>query len=179
MGRGEWQKPSERKKSKSLTELVRATGSQRATLARTLTSLVKCIRTSKEECRHIDRKYERDLQARLNHNREISREGANNQTKVQWTCPQQQDSKLVQIKRNVHNLIECEQGDQNLSSFSNEIINAPLPDNFKMLAIPSYEGLTDPKDHLDAFNDYIDMARISSLARSRCFVVTFLKNAKK
>lgn len=57
--------------------------------------------------------------------------------------------------RNVQNLIESEESVQGLSLFSNEIINAPLPENFKMHVIPSCEGLTDPNDHLDAFNDYI------------------------
>ena len=77
------------------------------------------------------------------------------------------------------NLIEREERGSNFSLSLNEIINAPLPYNFKMPDIPAYEGLIDPKDHLDAFNDYIDLSRVSSLARCRCFAVTLTKNAKK
>ena len=66
----------------------------------------------------------RDQRAKLNHNRVVLQERANSQIVVQRARPQQHDSELIQKRRNVQNLIECEEGDQNLSLFSNEIINA-------------------------------------------------------
>ena len=46
-----------------------------------------------------------------------------------------------------------EVGYDNHSPFTREIKEEPLPHGFKMPQIPSYEGKTDPRDHLDAFND--------------------------
>ena len=37
--------------------------------------------------------------------------------------------------------------------FSLEIQQASLPARFHMLTMTTYEGKTDPQDHLDAFND--------------------------
>ena len=39
------------------------------------------------------------------------------------------------------------------SPFSMEIQQAPLPVGFRMPTMATYEGKTDPLDHLDAFND--------------------------
>ena len=39
------------------------------------------------------------------------------------------------------------------SPFSVEIQQAPLPVGFRMPTMATYEGKTDPLDHLDAFND--------------------------
>ena len=39
------------------------------------------------------------------------------------------------------------------SLFSLEIQQAPLPIGFRMPTMTTYEGKTDPHDHLDAFND--------------------------
>ena len=46
-----------------------------------------------------------------------------------------------------------EVGDDNHSPFTREIKEEPLPTGFKIPQIPSYEGKTDPRDHLDTFND--------------------------
>ena len=46
-----------------------------------------------------------------------------------------------------------EVGDDNHSPFTREIKEEPLPSGFKMPQIPSYEGKTDPRDQLDAFNN--------------------------
>ena len=83
------------------------------------------------------------------------------------------------MRRNVQNLIEREEGDQGLSPFSNEIINALMLENFKMPTILAYQGLINPKDHLDTFNDYIDLTQVSQAVRCHCFVVTLMKGAKK
>ena len=43
------------------------------------------------------------------------------------------------------------------SSFSLQIQQAPLPASFRMPTMATYEGKTDPLDHLDAFNDQMDL----------------------
>ena len=43
------------------------------------------------------------------------------------------------------------------SSFSPEIQQAPLPTGFRMPTMTTYEGKIDPQDHLDAFNDQMDL----------------------
>ena len=43
------------------------------------------------------------------------------------------------------------------SPFSLEIQQTPLPTGFRMSTITMYEGKTDPQDHLDAFNDQMDL----------------------
>ena len=43
------------------------------------------------------------------------------------------------------------------SPFSLEIQQAPLPTSFCMLTMTVYEGKTDPQDHLDAFNNQMDL----------------------
>ena len=50
------------------------------------------------------------------------------------------------------------------SPFSLEIQQAPLPIGFHMLTTMTYEGKTDPQDHLDAFNDQMDLLQVSSRA---------------
>ena len=63
--------------------------------------------------------------------------------------------------------------------FSLEIQQAPLPTGFRMPIITTYEGKTDPQDHLDAFNDQMDLLQVSSWARCRFFTVTLMATAKK
>ena len=43
------------------------------------------------------------------------------------------------------------------SPFSVEIQQASLPAGFRMPTMATYEGKTDPLDHLDAFNDQMDL----------------------
>ena len=43
------------------------------------------------------------------------------------------------------------------SPFSLEIQQASLPTSFRMPTIMMYKGKTDPQDHLDAFNDQMDL----------------------
>ena len=70
-------------------------------------------------------------------------------------------------------------GNDNHSLFTQEIKEEPLPHGFKMPQIPSYEGKTDPRDHLDAFNDQMDLIQVNDLSKYRCFVVTLTQVAKK
>ena len=66
-----------------------------------------------------------------------------------------------------------------ISLFSTEIQQAPLPAGFKMPTMETYEGKTDPLDHLDAFNDQRDLLQVTTLARCRYFIVTLSRTAKK
>ena len=43
------------------------------------------------------------------------------------------------------------------SSFSLDIQQAPLPTGFRMPTMITYEEKTDPQDHLDTFNDQMDL----------------------
>ena len=43
----------------------------------------------------------------------------------------------------------------------------------------TYERKIDPQDHLDAFNNQMDLLQVSSWARCRCFAVTLKATAKK
>ena len=98
---------------------------------------------------------------------------------VQRARNHQQDGELGRIWRYVEDLIELEEKDLGFSTFFKEIINKPLPKNFKMSIIPYYGVHTDPKDHFDAFKDYIDLAQVYNLARCHCFIVILTKSAMK
>ena len=47
------------------------------------------------------------------------------------------------------------------SSFSKEIRDVPLPEGFKLSNIKAYEGKAYPQDHLDHFNDLIELHMVS------------------
>ena len=66
-----------------------------------------------------------------------------------------------------------------ISPFSIEIQQAPLLAGFRMPTMAINEGKTDPQDHLDAFNNQMDLFQVTTLARCRCFVVTLSRIAKK
>ena len=48
------------------------------------------------------------------------------------------------------------------SPFSLEIEQASLPASFYMSTMTTYKGKTDPQDHLDVFNDQMDLLQVSS-----------------
>ena len=58
------------------------------------------------------------------------------------------------------------------SPFIREIHAVWLPANFKEPHMTPYEGNTDPKYHLDAFNDLMKLRGINSRARCHCFTLT-------
>ena len=60
-----------------------------------------------------------------------------------------------------------------------EIQQAPLAISFRMPTMVAYEGKTDPLDHLDAFNDQMDLLQVTLLTRCRCFAITLSGTAKK
>ena len=63
--------------------------------------------------------------------------------------------------------------------FSLEIQQAPLPTGFRMPTMTTYKGKTDPQDHLDAFNDQMDLLQVLTQAQCRCFAVTLTTTTKK
>ena len=63
--------------------------------------------------------------------------------------------------------------------FSAEIQQALLPAGFRMPTMATYEGKTNPQDHLDAFNDQMDLLQVTTLACYRCFAVTLSGTTKK
>lgn len=48
--------------------------------------------------------------------------------------------------------------------FSNEIMAAPFPQNFKMPNLVVYDGKGDPKAHVDVFNTWMDFEGVSEIA---------------
>ena len=72
-----------------------------------------------------------------------------------------------------------EVGDDSHSPFTWEIKEEPFPHGFKIPQIPSYKRKNDPRDHLDAFNDHMDLLQVIDLAKCPCFTVTLTQVAKK
>ena len=58
------------------------------------------------------------------------------------------------------------------SPFSREIHEARLPEGFKLLTIKAYEGKFDHQDHLDHFNDLMELHLVSEVSKCRVFIVT-------
>ena len=65
------------------------------------------------------------------------------------------------------------------SPFSREIREIQLPEGFKLPNIKTYEGKVDPQNHLDHFNDLMELHMVSNLAKSMAFVVALSNGAKK
>ena len=65
------------------------------------------------------------------------------------------------------------------SAFNLEIQEARLLERFKLSTIKVYERKSDPQDHLDHFNDLMELHLVSELAKRRVFVVTLTAGAKK
>ena len=53
-----------------------------------------------------------------------------------------------------------------------------MPEGFKLSTIKAYEGKADPQDHLDHFNDLMELHMVLDRAKCRVFAVT-LSNEKK
>ena len=63
--------------------------------------------------------------------------------------------------------------------FNRKINEARLSEGFKLPAIKSYKGKSNPQDHLDHFNDLIELHLVSEMAKCRVFIVTLRGGAKK
>ena len=53
------------------------------------------------------------------------------------------------------------------SPFNQEVREARLPEGFNLPAIKAYDGKSDPQDHLDHFNDLMELHLVSKLAKCR------------
>ena len=82
---------------------------------------------------------------------------------------------IVAMKENNLELIATTIG----SPFNQEVREARLLEEFKLLTIKVYEGKSDPHDHLDHFNDLMELHLVSKLAKCRVFAVTLTGGAKK
>ncbi|XP_062093206.1 uncharacterized protein LOC133798752 [Humulus lupulus] len=58
------------------------------------------------------------------------------------------------------------------SPFTREIQAEQMPTSFKEPRMTPYEGTTDPKYHLDSFNNVMRLRGVNSRAKCHCFVVT-------
>ena len=56
--------------------------------------------------------------------------------------------------------------------FSDEIMAAPFPSDFKMPNIATYDGRGDPINHVDGFKTWMNFVGVSELARCRAFPLT-------
>ena len=71
------------------------------------------------------------------------------------------------MKENDMELIAAATG----SPFNQEVREARLSKGFKLSAIKAYDGKSDPQDHLDHFNDLMELHLDSELAKCRVFAV--------
>ena len=62
--------------------------------------------------------------------------------------------------------------------FCREIREVSLPEGFKLPTIKAHEGKLDPQDHLDHFNNLIELHLVSYNAKCRVFIVTLSSGAK-
>ena len=67
------------------------------------------------------------------------------------------------MKENDEELIAAATG----SPFSREIREAKLPEGFKLSTIKAHEGKFDPRDHLDHFNDLMELQLVFEMAKYR------------
>ena len=65
------------------------------------------------------------------------------------------------------------------SPFNQEVREAKLSKGFKLLAIKVCDRKSDPQDHLDHFNDLMELYLVLELAKCRVFVVTLIRGSKK
>ena len=65
------------------------------------------------------------------------------------------------------------------SPFSLEIREAKHPKGFKLPTIKAYKTKSDPQDHLDHFNDFIELHLVSEMAKCRVFTITLTSGTKK
>ena len=79
------------------------------------------------------------------------------------------------MKENDEELITAATG----SPFNGEIREARLSKGFKLSAIKAYEGKSDPQDHLDHFNDLMELYLVFEMAKYRVFTITLIGSAKK
>ena len=82
---------------------------------------------------------------------------------------------IAAMKENDMELIAATTG----SPFNQEVHEARLSEGFNLLAIKVYEGKSNSQDHLDHFNDLMELHLVSKLAKCRVFAVTRTRGAKK
>ena len=82
---------------------------------------------------------------------------------------------IVAIEEQDDELVEEARG----LSFCREIREAPFPEGFKLPNIKAYKGKVDSQDHLDHFNDLMELHMVSNNAKCTVFFVILSNVAKK
>ena len=82
---------------------------------------------------------------------------------------------ITAIKEHDQELIAAATG----SPLNLEICEARIPEGFKLPTMKSYEGKSNPQDHLDHFNNLIELHLVSEMAKYKVFIVTLTGGAKK
>ena len=104
------------------------------------------------------------------------------QIKQQESDPKGQ--RKIPIEDLHHTIAAMERNDEELIATAMgspfwEIREAKLPKEFKLLTIKAYKGKSNPKDHLDHFNDLMELHLVSKMAKCRVFFVTMMNGTKK
>ena len=63
--------------------------------------------------------------------------------------------------------------------FYKEIREARLPEGFKLPSIKAYKGKSNPQDHLDHFNNLMELHLLSKFSKCKVFTVILASGAKK
>ena len=91
----------------------------------------------------------------------------------------------VPIKDLWHDIVAIEEHDKVLiaeatkSPFCREIREARLLEGFKVPTIKAYKGKSDPQNHLDHFNDLMELHLVSAMAKCKVFTIITLNNGAK
>ena len=63
------------------------------------------------------------------------------------------------------------------NSFSDAVMNEPIPEKFKMPSLTPYDGTTDPADHIEAFSSWMRLHGIHEYIMCRAFPTTLMGSA--
>ena len=63
--------------------------------------------------------------------------------------------------------------------FTKDILEAPLPEKFKMPQLKLYRGEGDPTEHLETFRSWMELQGATGAAMCRAFSLTLTRAARK
>lgn len=63
--------------------------------------------------------------------------------------------------------------------FSQDIMDVPLPEQFKMPQMTLYEGKTDPDDHIEIYIGYMNLYEVPKAIQCRAFRTTLAGVARR
>ena len=119
-------------------------------------------------------------------NRRWEQERSQHSTAQRWQSKANpQGVRNIPLEDLRHVIVSIEEQDDELvaeageSPFCKEIREAPLPEGVKLPNIKAYEGKANPQDHLDHFNDLMELHMVSKNVKCRGFTITLSNGAKK